>query len=83
MTFECATNMTGYYLIVVFNPSFVDSVITHITLYNGGEMLSFNLAAISEINGTAVTCYTFNNHAIVATEPAYVYVQGKYNNYIH
>ena len=86
MTFECATNMTGYYLFVVFNPSFVDSVITHITLYNGGEMVSLNLTAKSEVNGTAVTCFIFNmmfHHMYNTTEPAYVYIQGKYNNYIH
>ena len=66
VTFECAINVTGYNLFAVTNPS----VATSVTLPNGEVMLSFNLTAISEVNGTAVTCFTFNH----ATEPAYVYV---------
>ena len=78
MTFECAINVTEF-LFFITNPS-VAILVGQRNLPNGGKMLSFNLTAISEINGTAITCLTLNNHA---TEPAYVYVQGKYNNYIH
>ena len=78
MTFECAINVNEF-LSFTTNPS-VAILVGQSNLPNGGKMLSFNLTAISEINGTAVTCLTFNNDA---TEPAYVYVQGQYNNYIH
>ena len=76
MTFECAINVTGYNLYIVANSSSVVFSIAQKPLPNGGVMLSLNLTAISEVNGTAVTCFTSN----YATKPAYVYVQGQYNN---
>ena len=77
VTFECATNVTEF-LFFTTNPS-VAILVGLRNLPNGGKMLSINLTAISEINGTAVTCFASNH----VTEPAYVYVQGKYNNQIH
>ena len=76
MSFECAINITGYNLYIVANSLSVVFSITQKSLPNGGVMLLLNLTAISEVNGTAFTCFTSNH----VTEPAYVYVQGKYNN---
>uniref|UniRef100_A0A1X7UEJ0 Fibronectin type-III domain-containing protein n=1 Tax=Amphimedon queenslandica TaxID=400682 RepID=A0A1X7UEJ0_AMPQE len=73
VTFECATNLTGnniYFLSKGVQPSSQSIV----ALPNGGMMISFNLTASNESNGTDATCYTlFNGHS---TETAYVYVQG-------
>ena len=86
VTFECATNLTGYHLLVLTNASIAISL-QSVSLSNGGEMVSLNLTAKSEANGTAVTCFIFNmmfhHNMYNTTEPAYVYIQGKYNNYIH
>uniref|UniRef100_A0A1X7TDD1 Immunoglobulin domain-containing protein n=1 Tax=Amphimedon queenslandica TaxID=400682 RepID=A0A1X7TDD1_AMPQE len=77
VTFECATNLTGnnlYFLSRGVQPSSQSIV----ALPNGGMMISFNLTANNESNGTDVTCYTlFNGHS---TETAYLYVQGPPNS---
>ena len=73
MTFECATNLTGNNL--YFLSKGVQSSSSSAALPNGGIMISFNLTATNESNGTDVTCYTlFNGNA---TETVYLYVQGQ------
>ena len=73
VTFECATNLTGYDIYIITRGAQPSSQ-TFASLPNGGEMISFNLTATNESNGTDVTCYTlFNGNA---TETAYLYVQG-------
>ena len=73
MTFECATNLTGNNLYFIAGGAIPPSL-SSVTLPNGGIMISFNLTATNESNGTDVTCYTqFNGNA---TETAYLYVQG-------
>ena len=72
MTFECATNVTGNSLFI-FNRGVQPSLQTYVLLPNGGEMISFNLTATNESNGTDIICKTFNGNA---TETAYLYVQG-------
>ena len=67
MTFECATNLTGYILFFETKLS-VDETFD-------GMMVSLNLKASIEVNSTAFTCRASNGDA---TEPAYVYVQGQY-----
>ena len=74
VTFECATNLTGYDIYIITRGAQPSSQ-TFASLPNGGEMISFNLTATNQSNGTDVTCYTlFNGNA---TETAYLYVQGQ------
>ena len=73
MTFECATNETEIGL------SFVTYPITD-SVSSTGMMISLNLTATSEVNGTNVTCHEPNG---ATTEPAYLYVQGQYNTFIY
>ena len=72
VTFECATNVTGFSLFFVTYPSVNDSVSTS----NG--MASLILTATSEVNGTNVTCHATSRLTTRVTEPAYLYVQGQY-----
>ena len=76
MTFECATDLAGYNLIFFVNPS-VSISSQSVSLPNGGMMVSFNLTARSEVNGTAVTCRASNGSATVS---AYLYIQGQYGH---
>ena len=71
--FECATKPTDFILFVTFKGSIGCLKTRYQTLPNGGMMVSCNVTANSEANGTHVTCHTTNGNN---TEPAYVYVQG-------
>ena len=83
MTFECATNMTGYTLFFILNPR-VEILRRTEFLSNGGVIESLNFTASSEVN---VTCFANRNNMNenARTEPAYVYIQGQYYSsmYIH
>ena len=72
VTFECATNLTGYILFFESNAPVTESLEI---LPNGGRIISFNLIATIQVNGTSATCRATNG---AATEPAYMYVQGQY-----
>ena len=85
MTFECATNETfdcatteAECISFLTYPSVIGSVST------GNGILSLNLTATSEVNGTNVTCNATTGPNTAETEPAYLYVQGQYNkcNYL-
>ena len=76
VTFGCATDLAGYNLFLFVYPS-ISISLQSVSLSNGGVMVSFNLTARSEVNGTAVTCRASNGSA---TEPAYVYIQGQYGH---
>ena len=79
VTFECAINETVYapsFSFVTYPP-----VVDSISVANG--MISLNLTATSEVNGTSVTCNATNGLTTYVTEPAYLYVQGQYNTFIY
>ena len=76
VTFECATNVTAY----AFNFSFVTYPPVMDSVSSSTGILSLNLTATSEVNGTNVTCHATNG---ATTEPAYLYVQGQYNTFIY
>ena len=73
MTFECATNLTGYNLYFT-----IEGVIQHsttvTTLPNGGRKISISQVATNETNGTGVVCHALNDGNV--TEMIYIYVQG-------
>ena len=79
VTFECAIiNGTQFDLSFVTYPSVNGSI------SSSTGMASFNLTATSEVNGTNVTCTSYNyDFAVANTEPAYLYVQGQYNTFIY
>ena len=72
VTFECATNLTGYSLYFLVGGKVPSSQASE-TLPNGGTAISFSLTASNQLNGTDITCYTVNGNV---NETAYVYVQG-------
>ena len=77
VTFECATNVTHIGLSFVTYPSVAGPVST------STGIISLNLTATSEVNGTNVTCQVATGHSTAVTAPAYLYVQGQYNTFIY
>ena len=73
VTFECATNMTGFLYFNVGGRIPPSQITT--SLPNGGTKISFSVTATNQSNGTDVTCHVFND---TATETVHIYVQGLY-----
>jgi hypothetical protein len=81
VSFECATNVSGYSLNFVFGSelsNFTDSIMRTMTdLPNGGKHITATFNATSlHINGTDVVCVALKGMAYNITDIAYVYVQG-------
>ena len=82
VTFDCATNLTGYSLSFnyVTGPGVsLSASQATLDIPGGGERIIANITATSQLNGTIVTCSAINllNVMIVAiSNPAYIYVQG-------
>ena len=80
VTFDCATNMTGYslsYNYVTVSGVSLSASATTLDIPGGGKRIIANITAESQLNGTRVTCSAINNAMIVAiSKPAYIYVQG-------
>ena len=76
-TFECATDVTEIGLSFVTYPLVMGSV------SSSTGMISLNLTATSEVNGTNVTCNATTDHNTNLTEPAYLYIQGQCNTFIY
>ena len=78
MTFECATNLTGY--ILSFSYSYDGSVavtVKQINLPDGGIKVSTTFTVTSTLNGTRVGCRA--DHSVntpMVTSLANVYIQG-------
>ena len=79
MTFECATNLTGYTLSFT-NTESVDSVYMVINLPDGGKMATVRFIVTSALNGTSVRCFADNEINPIFSSLAYVYAKG-WNNY--
>ena len=78
MTFECATNLTGYSLTFSYSGS-VAVTVKQINLPDGGIKVSTTFTVTSTTNGTSVRCIADGNVNIntpMFTSLAYVYVQG-------
>ena len=79
MTFECATNLTGYTL--SFNYIFSDGSITptlkKTNLTDGGIKVSTTFIVTSTLNGTRVGCRADHSvHTPMVTSLANAYIQG-------
>ena len=78
VTFDCATNMTGYILSFnyVTGPGVsLSASLTTLDIPGGGKRIIVNITATSQLNGTTVTCSAVK-HGVTKSEPAYIYVQG-------
>ena len=71
VTFECATNLTGYTISFLFGTDPMDTITD---LSNGGKRTTFT--ATSEINGTNIICLARMGIMIFNTDAAYLYAQG-------
>ena len=71
VTFECATNLTGYTISFLFGTDPMDTITD---LSNGGKRTTFT--ATSEINGTNIICLARMGIMIFNTDAAYLYIQG-------
>ena len=71
MTFECATNLTGYTYSFFYGTD-VKEVETN--LPNGGKRTIFT--ATSEVNGTYIFCVARKGSITNSTDLAYIYIQG-------
>ena len=77
MTFECATNLTGYTLSFAYGGS-VDLILKETDLPGGGKSITTTFTVMYAINGTSVRCIADDNinMTTIFTLLAYVYAQG-------
>ena len=77
MTFECATNLTGYTLTFDYSET-VDFTLKQNNLPNGGIKITTTFIVTSGNNGTSVSCIArLNNVFKGISDLSYAYVQGK------
>ena len=80
MTFDCATNLTGYdlsYNYVTGPGVSLSASLTTLDIPGGGKRIIANITATTQLNGTTVvTCSAVNQHDVTISKPAYIYVQG-------
>ena len=79
VTFDCATNMTGYDLSFNYNTGpgvSLSASLTTLDIPGGGKRIIANITATTQLNGTRVTCFADNQHDFITSNPAYIYVQG-------
>ena len=79
MTFDCATNLTGYSL--SFNYGIGPGVSLSasqatLNISGGGKRIIANITATTQLNGAHVTCSAVNQHDATISKPAYINVQG-------
>ena len=79
VTFDCATNMIGYDLSFDYKTGpgvSLSALATQLDIPGGGKRIIANITATTQLNGTRVTCFAFNQHDFITSNPAYIYVQG-------
>ena len=82
MTFECATNLTGYTLSFnyIFNGGSITQIMKKSNLPDGGIKVSITFTVTSTLNGTRIGCRA--DHSVntsltpMLTSLANVYAQG-------
>ena len=78
MTFECATNLTGYTLTFSYSGS-IAATVKHINLSDGSIMVSTTFTVTHSLNGTGVRCHAdddMNPLVSTRTSKVYGYAQG-------
>ena len=77
VTFECATNLTGYTLTFSYSGS-IDTTLKQTNLPDGGIKITTTFIVTSGNNGTGVSCIArLNNVFKGISDLSYVYAQGK------
>ena len=77
VTFECATNLTGYTLTYEYSGE-VDETLKQTNLPDGGIKVTTTFIVTTTNNGTSVSCIArLNNVFKEISDLSYVYVQGK------
>ena len=77
VTFECATNLTGYTLTFSYDKS-VDVTFKQTNLPNGGVKITTTFTVTSTNNGTRIGCIADDSvNTPMATSFAYAYAQGQ------
>ena len=80
MTFECATNLTGYTLTFAYDGS-VDVTFKKTNLPDGGIKVTTTFIVTHTLNGTRVKCHAdddINQFISTSTSKVYAYAQGLY-----
>ena len=73
MTFECATNVTGYTLAFSFNKAVV-IIFKQINLPDGGIKVTTTFIVTSANNGTSVRCHADDDtNPLISTSKVYAY----------
>ena len=76
MTFECATNLTGYTLLFAYSGS-IDQTFKETNLPGGGIKITTTFILTSANNSTSLRCIADDNVNSLFTLFAYAYAQGK------
>ena len=78
VTFDCATNLTGYILSFNYGPGVsLSASLTTLDIPGGGKRIIANITATTQLNGTTVTCTAVNQHGFTISKPAaYINIQG-------
>ena len=78
MTFECATNLTGYTLTFSYGGA-VDETLKQANLNNGGIKVTTTFIVTHSLNGTSVRCHADDDtNPLISTSRVYAYAQGLY-----
>ena len=79
MTFECATNLSGYTLTFSYDGS-VDVTLKQTNLPDGGRKITTTFIVTSDNNGTTVRCHADNDdtNQHIYSSKVFAYAQGQY-----
>ena len=78
MTFECATNLTGYTLTFSYGGSIAPKL-KQANLPDGGVKVSTTFIVTHSLNGTTVRCHADDDtNSLISTSKVYAYGQGQY-----
>ena len=78
VTFECATNLTGYTLTFSYGVA-VDETFNPIDLPDGGKKVTTTFIVTHSLNGTSVRCHADDDdNSFISTSKVYAYAQGLY-----
>ena len=76
VTFECATNLTGYTLTFSYSGA-VDATVKIANLPDGGVKVSTTFIVTHSLNGTSIRCHADDDmNLLISTSKVYAYAQG-------
>ena len=76
VTFECATNLTGYTLTFSYSGA-VDATVKQTNLPDGGVKVSTTFIVTHSLNGISLRCHADDDiNILISTSKVYAYTQG-------